>query len=923
MVAYPLQDMFSADELEKAAARLRDYHKRPIAPAIRFHAALKGLIMDAKRSQKQESNNAILAVDSVEIISHANYSRPVFTAFTFHDLITGDEHWNAQIENLDHLISHRLLTSARCPFILLDSYAEEIQDVWGAIENRKRGDQDGLFPNTRKPSEINFPPQALGRIRDYIIGERTDEQILKAFAEFRDDFMPYWSMSVVKSLIGHRTTTQKLDEVFRSSRYVYLRGPEFKNRSVTRSISDFDWDNFQGFVADPAVGLEFEFVRSTITKLASVPKFGRDLEAVTIVAENDALAFADIHTVNAFLRKTGRQERVELVSRSSLLADILHFLPAGRIDVPLRHPLLLPDVFEFDEGALGAITEISQRFDAVLTPYLEDYEDANTNRLKEDEEKDLENTKEIARDLVRWLRDTAVAQVSREQDVLERVQYPSTRTGQNRDRSATAAVIREIFDILIHSLEDPTNPLTTTTLRDLAHRNLDMASAIWERTLNGEELVARTLKIDSKKLVPAPIMALRILHHEFTRLFYLHSNRGRALLERKFLEQAPTGKRLSARTEVQVHLSRADTLDEFDQLLSSLTDSPKTSEDRTYLYDITLVICAAFASKGEMTAAASLASTVLHQISVVMRHQDYELGKVELVERLALQELFIFRHYCERSTALSSFFKNKRQPTYQFMRGLLEKEFARAQRDLDRAAELDSSIADAEASKLVRSVRLRLIHMSGWMDMFLMTDTIDFEKARDWPERPLLKLGSRRDIWASVGYTKECLDDLKSVRALALECDGNECERFLAHLEARILQNVMIMFLVLVFSRNVPLLDRVLRGDHRVLSDHMLKFDKYADHWHRFEELISQYHFHFRLRDLLNLVLTAIREIDAIRHAEIDEMERRERSAEVWTQVFERLADQYCGDGVSDDGFSKLLAGHIVRGIESKGLGRH
>jgi len=915
------QDMFSDDELEKGAALLRAYPKRPITPAIRFHTALKGLIMDANRSQKQESSNAILALDSVEIIAHAKHSQSQHAAFTFNGLITGDKDWDAQVEDLDHLISHWLVAAPRSPFILLDSYAQEIQDVWSAIENRNRGDQESLYPEADRVGEIDFSPEALGRIRDYIVSPKTDGRVLKEFEKFRDDFMPSWSMSIVKSLIERRTTIQKLGEVFRSSKYVYLRGPQSENRSVTHAIADFDWDGFQDFVADPSVGLEFETVRSAIAQLASVPKFGKDVEAVTIVAENDALAFADIHTVNAFLRKTGRQERVELVTRSSLLADILHVLPAGRLDVPLRHPLLLPDVFEFDEGALGAITEISQRFDAVMTPYLEDYEDGDSDGQRKDEEKDLEKTKEIARDLVRWLRDTAVAQVSRKKEVLDRVQFQSARTGQNWDRSATAAVIREIFDALIQNLEDPTNPFTTTTLKDLARRNRDMASAIWERTLNSEELVARTLKIDSRQLTPAPMMALRILHHEFTRLFYLYSEKGRALLERKFLERAPEGQRHSARAEVEVPLSRADTLDEFDRLLGSLTNSSGSSEDRSYLYDITLVICAAFASKGEMTAAASLASTVLHQVSVVMRRQSHDLNKVEVVERLALQELFIFRHYCERSTALSNFFKNRRQSTYQFMRGLLEKDFARAQRDLDRAAELDTSLAGTEASKLIRSVRLRLIHMSGWMDMFLMTDTIDVEKKRDWQERPLLKLGNRRDIWAAVGYAKECLDDLRSVRSLAQACDGNECERFLAHLEARILQNVIVMFLVLVFSKNVPLMDRVLRGEHRVLPDHMLKFDRYADHWRRFEDLISQYHFQFRIPDLFDLVLSAIREIDTLRQAEIDEMEKRERSAAVWARVLDRLADQYCGDGAAD-GFSKLLAGHILKGIESKGLAR-
>lgn len=912
-------EMFSTDELERAASLLHAYPKSPITPAIRFHTALEGLIMDASRSQKQESSDAILALDSVEIIAHCNYSRPHYKAFTFNDLTADDSNWNAQVEDLDHLISQQLLTASRSPFILLDSYAHEVQDVWGAIEKQRRLSKEALFPEKAISEKTEFSADALRRIRDYITGRRDDERVVQEFKKFRDDFMPGWSMDVVQSLIGHKTTIQKLNKLFLNFDFVYLRGPMSENRSVARAIPDFDWDGFQEFVNDGAVEREFEAVRSAIAKLASIRKFGKDLDAVTIVAENDALAFADIHTVNTFLRKTARQERVELVSRSSLLADILRSLPSGRLDLPLRHPLLLPDVFDFDEGALNAITEISQRFDAVLTPYLEDYEDGDSVQRKQETE-DLEKAKEIARDLVRWLRDTAVAQVSTKQKVMDGVQFQSVGKSMNVHRSATAAAIREVFDTLIQNLDHPENPFTTTTLKDLARRNRDMARVIWDRTIRGGELVARTLKIDSRELTPIPIMALRILPNNYTRLFYLHSKRGRELLEEKFRAQAPAGERANAHAEVEVCLTRADTLDELDMLLESLADSTKRSRDESYLCDITLVICAAFASKGEMNAAASLASTVLHQVSVVMRRKEHKLDELEKVDRLAFQELFIFRQYCERSSAISSFFKNRRYPTVQVTRGLLEKDFARAQRDIDRATELNASLADADASELVRAVRLRLIHMSGWMDMFLMTDTADFERKYDMSDRALLKLGSRRDIWAAVGYTKECLDDQERVRKLMQESDDNESQRFLAHLEARILQNVMVMFLLLVFSKNVPFMDRVLMADHRVQPDHMLKFVRYADHWERLEYLIGGYSFQFRVYDLCKLVLTAMYQLDKIRESQVDKTKKRELSSNVWKGVSDQLKDEYLQGG--SDGFCKLFAGHIVQGIDSKGLMR-
>ncbi|QUJ77742.1 hypothetical protein KDD17_07285 [Sulfitobacter albidus] len=196
------QDIFFDDELEQAAALLRAYPKSTITPAIRFHTALNGLIMDANRSQKQESSNAILALDSVEIIALVQHSRPHNTAFTFNGLIAGDKDWDAQVEDLDHLISHWLVAAPRRPFVLLDSYAQEIQDVWSAIENLNRGDQESLFPKVDRAEAIDFPPEALECIRDYIVSPQTDAKVLGEFEKFRDDFMPSWSMSIVKSLIG-------------------------------------------------------------------------------------------------------------------------------------------------------------------------------------------------------------------------------------------------------------------------------------------------------------------------------------------------------------------------------------------------------------------------------------------------------------------------------------------------------------------------------------------------------------------------------------------------------------------------------------------------------------------------------------------------------------------------------------------------
>lgn len=69
-----------------------------------------------------------------------------------------------------------------------------------------------------------------------------------------------------------------------------------------------------------------------------------------------------------FLEQQGGERRVEPITRSPLLHDAVRSLMSVRLKAQLRHPLSLPEALQFTEDAIAAISDIAQRFDAVITP---------------------------------------------------------------------------------------------------------------------------------------------------------------------------------------------------------------------------------------------------------------------------------------------------------------------------------------------------------------------------------------------------------------------------------------------------------------------------------------------------------------------------------------------------------------------------
>lgn len=930
------QPLFQPDEIERAKARLAQ-PRRPIADAIWFHAALESLKMDASRLQEKGPGSNVFAVDSVEIVTYCDYTRSVYNAFTFNGLLDGDNNWNLWLEQLDHLFAIEFFEKREEPFILLDSFFGEIMDVWHAIDRSQSRIRLDIGQDIQKETEQfgGFTVEGLRRIQEFIISGKNFDKIRSEFEMFSERFLPNWRVDFIDTLIKSSVGNLRFEQILRGNGYVYLREDSYGERAIGTLLKGFDWRSFQEFTATEDVRHEYsEIVRTAQHLLSGVARQGKDAEAIGKAAENDSYALADIHLLNAFLESQNELARVELITRSSLLHSLVRALPTGRLKVQLRHPLLLPEAFRFSEGSISTISFFAERFSGLLAPYLEDYwnekpaasaPEAGSRPQKkgasEREEQDSKRAGGIACDFVSWLRDTSLIQVgSRANDKQLTQAYEASLSGLQGGNPKTLekaliGEIKQLFAIIIQSLEGKQNPLTYFAFKELIRKNRTLASVVWERTFQQEDVIStRVIAVDNRDVGPVPFIAMRMSGSRQTRVFHLYSAEASVLIMDQVSREDPAQiGRQDSHAPMEVTLTKAQTLEQFTKLLETFDDNG-LEDTRAFAVDVTLIVAMALASRDQTRTAISLVSTVLHELTLMLRFHQGKLTEMDVRLRLAYQELLLFRHYCERQVGIAEFRTHQSgMTTVGFLRGSVERNYARAQRDLDFAATLDGMNSSAKRGSLVGEARLRMVHMSGWIDMYLLTSGLDLNARQSSIARPQIKLIHRRDIWAALGYVKESIDDSESIRALRQKtAEDVEAVRYLAHLEARILQNALTMFVVLLFGQDVPVMRRLLDPNFSPHPEHVFKFRDWQQWWKTLRNLNNHYKFNFRLMEVFDRVLGLLDSVAELRDDGSKDSSQKTAAGKV---LIKSMVKQFADIKPRQTGFALTLIDHILAGI--------
>ncbi|MGA1855399.1 hypothetical protein VH569_05370 [Azospirillum sp. 11R-A] len=984
-----ITSLFRSDQIEDTIKRFAIATQRRINIAFRFRNALHAFLRDVERAQWEDPPVKILAVDTSEIISAVNYGSSNFSAFTFGGLLSdapqrnnpgtadGDRSRLAEeieLKTLDRLILQHLLEGRTDRFLLLDDHADEVMIIRNALMRDHQKHRE-MVESALLENFGGFTIEHLERVRSWIQGNREDA-LREEWHRFRRHFLPNWRDSMRDTLNKNTKSLNSIDDLISNAKYVFTRPQSAGDHSLVSALArqhriDFDWTRYESYTERQDVQKHYGDICDIVDQVAVSIRKKRPQDLVDQAARRDAHAFAQMHLLNCFFHEERINARVELVTRSPTLHDIIAALPPGHIRVTLRHPLLMPDIYRFDAEALAAIGGVLQRVDGLIRPYMDDVAiDAGENaKFKqnlssiEDEKDLLKQVATAARQAIPLLRDVLTVQQGLEQSqssfktiIRETVTIDADPSAE--EENLIQEKIKDIFEILSRGLRERSDPFSSSAIRDLADQNKKLIAFERRRTFAQDDTFSVRLlyfssNVDSQKSdsdvsskkpvencrpIPELRYAVRPVGPAFGRLFHLYSESIAKFLEEKRREIPDNDTILNGYSPTEVPLRVDFVLDQLDISIDKLREKEKGSnaekskadaDEIVYHLGATLLACLAFASRRKFETAINIASTILHHIIEQMRRGSLPYDAGNLRRYLAYRELFLFRHYCERCVAMDEYFSTRR--SFNDSKGAVPKNFARAQRDLDFAAFMSEAAERCHSgySKFVdvppagashfKDFRLRLTHTASMIDQYLILAmaTKEIPPESDWLKLEFEAMRSRLDIWTAAGLVKESVTDafyareqVKLLKSGESAAHNSITRRYFAHIEARALQNALTIFMIFMTFRIAPEMHRLWHVRRTPSPERILVFRDWKEWWERYKELRKDYGFSMRIADITDRFLKCLEEIETMRNQR-NSMEKTNSEHKYFLGKLYDDLGKYTKEGGGEETFVKIMATQI------------
>lgn len=904
--------LFEEYELELSKRQLNVWRDRSALRALEFYNALQTFMRDVERARGSSGLVHLLCVDASEIATFAIPNSGSRTAFTFGDLLVPRKSADASVDfgELDRLISHHLLFGREEGHVLLEPHAQEVFLLEKSAADFVSNTSAEFRASANAGGMWALSTSQLRSIQDWLTNTPS-EQLPEEFDLFRETFLPGWRTGMAAELESKIHERNRINYYLRKGRFHLLSPPSTGFRSIL-SVLDrhnitLNWSHFEGFLSNDENEKEFDEVASTIQSMAKVLQGSKKRhrwfdEAV----RRDAHAFATMHLTNKYFAKNHFRVRIEFISRSRSLLDIIGALPEGRMRVTVRHPLLVPEIYDFNQGALQSLGDVFQALDGAISPFIDAHKRVEHSNLTSDM-KLLEQIQNPALELVDVLSDSITIQQTLEQSPdLEksigsvfRFNSTPTQTGAGRGDIDHNLVkeIAVVFKLISQALSESRDPFSRSAVEDISAKNALLVN--FERSASypsGTKILSRVVEIPIEESTwPIGFYAIRFLGGSFSRIFHLYSVR-----TRQFVSSFASN-RADEFTPCEVALPSDALFDlanlAFENLSSEKASNERQSEskpdqnDLVFNLEATLLSCMAFANRGRWQTAATIASTTLTYVMSEIRADPTETGSEkesfdgqfseDVRVALACKELFLMRHYCERAISAQQLRVGK--VSIRTTKGDASRNMARAQRDLDAAVYMNE-VADRRARKLpdicisskqgtptgkslFDDLRFPLIHSASWIEQYL---SVAFGSGSEHKNHigvydEVGPMRTRLDIWTAAGLSKEL--EVVAWRAcrIASSSSGSDTRRYYFHLEARALQNLLAMFIVFLAVDTSPDILTFWNRELRPSPDRILVFRNWST-WHkRFEELRAKYSFEMRISPVFNLVLPAISFLDDAR----------------------------------------------------------
>lgn len=946
--------VFTPDDVTRAERWLDAVASRPIIRAIRFRNALQAFVRGVGHAEGVLPPVKLMAVDTTEVVALTGYSDQAFRSFSFDTLLAGggDDGRSGRLRVLDGLINQHLMSGRGQRFLLLTPYAEEVE----ILRQGKARHADQQIQRIQETPFALLNPEQRRRIGAWFEERRHSADLDREWRDFKARFLPDLTDQMLDRLLAATREAESLDAFIRHARFMLVRPAGAGERSLVTALeaeglAGFRWDAYLDHCRRPEVLARAKDIVAVVGGLLGRIRQGYKTPDVAAAASlRDAQAFAAVDLLNRFFAEHALRARVDLVGRSPSLHDVIASLPDGAVHVTVRHPLFLPDIYEFDRLRLNRLRVAFLRMDAALASAIDiDSLHAGGRDGAENEETLIEEVRKAAFDVVDVLEGALTVRQALESRTLNSAAAAGEGAGVWRR-------VTDFFALVERGGPDGEDLFSLDLFRQLVHRNRALADFARDRVFGGGDGESLDLRIidffeeeeynqrNSRKIAPGTkreprriegfaldaMMMVRASAGGFRRAFHIHSGRVARLVRGSVAAAAAGGARDQHRPVV-ARVPIATLFENLDAALGALsrrkTEEDGADDDVVFNLDATLIVCIAFAGRDRYDTAIALASTVLHRMTSDLRRgasRGFDTG--QLRERLAYRELFLFRHYCERALARRDFFTANRRVADS--KGSVAKNIARAQRDLDFAALMSedaercqgTGVPSPAGERALRDGRLKLAHLGMWIDQILIA--LEAERAgaeagsREGARARLYR--ERIDVFTAAGLVKEI-----SLAAWAAGehgrgvADGNRhapsLRRYFAHLEARGLQGALTVFLLFLAHPLSPPLHRLWLGDTSLEPERILVFREWESWYGRYVELVRTHSFSMRIHELIVIVCSTLQEAAALPagHGSARDPERLGTLLRDCHDRLRRCIDS-CGQEAAEAVFAPEPDGHFI-----------
>lgn len=926
-----------------------------------FRNALRGFIREQSLEEAGGENKVIYAMDTVEIYSWVNPEDHAIKNFAFGNLIDPIfDIGKNELLNHSNITAEQVLFKSKNNFVIFDGHVEECRALFSRYDLRSIS-PDNIKESIRK-NDLKSLDSAYQKVASLI--ENSEDFLLSnEGAADIEKIMNLWVSKFSDIILEVSHISNRIEYFNRRANYMSVFG---KNRKLFESAIIRSLDgriNHKAFERHIAFAetqkkmlLETERLRSLLVKISKHDNRPKSDLNLAIYRDVETLVLAQC--INDFFEICKIPTRIEFITRSHRLHLLSLLVPYSSLRVNIRHPMFLPKVHNLPSSVLDNLGDISRRIDHYVGTLLKLEVEDNTFSVETQKRETNTYFKSLVIDAISQMTSVIV----------------SGRTIETSDQNkkygtaGEAAMLNKLNKVSNFVLDDLTKEdgnferIITSKISDKIMSStgefyLDMKvgeQGFEDKAFENEKFTIFINPVEKDPFASdesqkeEEMMSFRILGLGMPRLFFIHGAR----LKNWLLDKTTINPSEVESIEAISVIITAKELFKFVNIREQVKYGQPPNLDHI---ESGLVRGVMYASLGWYDVAATIISPYLSFVTnEIRRRTPLRFGsQVEIFSdqvnanlALAYKELFLLRHYCERSSR--RVIKNDRKNwDINFTEDHNIKNILRAQRDLDLAVYMseeyirlssvqdikresisvwDKAISTRRTSRFALDVRLNLIHTAAALELSVereikkkvyedqfsdklltiisdknsSTEVMNFYKnsiATQHTENN--QLDDRHEAWLTAGTIKSLEIEIAriSIEREALEKHDTTRhfreERLWAYFEAHGMSVLSTMFISAVIFKTYPKINAVANPYSRVSYEQFLVFKNWRSWFKQLIELDRHYTFEIRTVPLIKIFLKYFDHVDEIRVKLNSPSSRLKRNKSYTLKTLNRYTDEF------------------------------